>query len=34
MVGEITFVVFMVVKAPNVCLALYNIFVDVGALTI
>jgi hypothetical protein len=24
----------MVVKSPNACLALYNIFVDEGALTI
>ncbi len=34
MTGEIAFVVFIVVKALSVCLALYNIFVDIGALTI
>jgi hypothetical protein len=34
MISEIAFIVFMVVKAPNVCLAMYNVFVDVGAPTI
>jgi hypothetical protein len=34
MISGIAFVVSMVVKAPNACLASYNIFVDEGALTI
>jgi len=33
MTSEIAFVVFMVIKAPSVCLASLNIFVDACAPT-